>query len=234
MHISLESLAWAGAIAVAALTVFNFIRNIGRDANKDWNTKFDALFAAFSLHEARTSERLGKLSETLATIQVKVDTMWEFIMRRAKSELVAQGMGTMNSPLFFTPAAKAAIAPLEGELRRWYDNDPRLSTLSDTELAIELEREYGDEILTLVCIPHKLFMGACLWIAIEAARGDLALMPDEPDKTHTLVVETAHDRKELHDRMHNLELAHAKQVTALDGKQDKAVGGNSASKRTGT
>ena len=42
--------------------------------------------------------------------------------------------------------------------------------ISDAELAMEIERQFGDRILHEVCIPRGLYMGACLLIAIQAVK----------------------------------------------------------------
>jgi hypothetical protein len=42
--------------------------------------------------------------------------------------------------------------------------------ITDTELALEIERRFGDQLVQKVCIPHGLFMGACLLIAISALK----------------------------------------------------------------
>ncbi len=110
------------------------------------------------------------IGQTLATLQLKVDTMWDFTLRRAKSEAVAQGWATINSPLVFTEKAVAVIAPLMEPLRELYE---KLGPISDTDLAIEIERLFGNQILNEICIPNHLYMGACLLIAIEAAKGKL-------------------------------------------------------------
>jgi hypothetical protein len=52
-------------------------------------------------------------------------------------------------------------------IREFYIKGRR--NITDAELAMEIERRFGDRILNEVCIPHGLYMGACLLIAIQAA-----------------------------------------------------------------
>lgn len=105
---------------------------------------------------------------TLAKIEVKVDTMWDFTLRRGWGELVEKGQARMNSPLVLNADARAWMATMSTELRAFYARLGR--RMSDRELAIEIERKYGDEILKKVCIPNGISAGACLIIALEVAR----------------------------------------------------------------
>jgi hypothetical protein len=42
--------------------------------------------------------------------------------------------------------------------------------ITDTELALEIEKRFDDQIVQKICIPHGLFMGACLLIAIAVIK----------------------------------------------------------------
>src|SRR5580698_10311434 len=44
---------------------------------------------------------VAKMQIDLAVLQVKVDTMWSGLMRRAEGAAVIRKMGTMNSPITF-------------------------------------------------------------------------------------------------------------------------------------
>lgn len=103
-----------------------------------------------------------------AAITVKVDTMWSFQMRRAMSEAVDRKLGTMESPLTFTPEAIAALDPLKDELIEFYKSVP--ASMSDGEVLIEIEQKFGDRLLELVCIPLHLTNGACLLLAYSVAK----------------------------------------------------------------
>ena len=103
----------------------------------------------------------------IATLQVKVDTMWSFTLRRAQSEAVATGFATMNSPIMITDEAAKLVEPILGPLVELYK---RCNGMDDASFAIEIERNLGDRLLREVCIPNKLFLGACLFIAIETVK----------------------------------------------------------------
>ena len=103
-------------------------------------------------------------------LQLKVDTMWAFQIRRAMSEVVQTGLGEMNSPLVFTPEAYASLAPIKPQLIRFFDSLPDSIRSDDAESLLAIERAYGDELLLRTCVPHKLTHGACLLMALAIAK----------------------------------------------------------------
>ena len=104
----------------------------------------------------------------ITTLQVKVETIWGFLMKRALSEALVQGVATHNSPVRVTDEAKEWMRDLLPPIRELYAKLGR--RISDAELAMEIERQFGDRILHEVCIPRGLYMGACLLIAIQAVK----------------------------------------------------------------
>ena len=98
----------------------------------------------------------------------KADVMWEFQIRRAQVELLQRGIGAMNSPINISPEARQWLADLADALRDFYNRLGR--HLTDADLMMEIERRFGQEIMEKVCVPHGLFQGACLLIAMAVAR----------------------------------------------------------------
>ena len=112
------------------------------------------------------------LANRLTEIEVKVNTMWMFTLRRGQSEAVIDKLMKMNSPLVVTEKAYDIIKPLIPDLRKVYNElKKKKSDIEDTDLAMAIEIELGDRILNEICIPHHLYLGACLVIAVEAAKG---------------------------------------------------------------
>lgn len=109
-----------------------------------------------------------RLVARFARMELKIDTVWDFQMRRAQSEAVNKGVATMNSPVMVSDEAKQWMAPIIGPIREFYVHLGR--RMSDRDLYLEIERRFGDQILREVCIPHGLDQGACLLIAVQAAR----------------------------------------------------------------
>ncbi len=111
----------------------------------------------------------------MATLTVKVDTMWSFMMRRAVSEAVNNDLMQYNSPLEITAKGYSCIEPLAQELWKYYQ--PKLANkLNDADLALIIEHDFGERLLKEICIPNNLLFGECIILAIEAVRknGDLA------------------------------------------------------------
>lgn len=104
----------------------------------------------------------------IAKIEVKVDTMWSFLMRRAIAEVVFKGLADMNSPIVIRKEAKALFRGLTEDLRSFYRGLGK--ELTDVDLIMLLEQQFGDRILKEVCIPNGLLMGACMIIALEIAK----------------------------------------------------------------
>lgn len=111
---------------------------------------------------------VGGLVFKFGQLATKVDTMWEFQMRRAVSEGVKQGVLRRNSPIALDENAKQWMSGLAGQLRTFYARQGR--RLTEADLALEIERRFGDRILHEVCIPNGLFQGSCLVIAMQIAK----------------------------------------------------------------
>lgn len=110
------------------------------------------------------------LSVRLASLQVKVDTMWEFTLRRGATEAIKHGAATLNSPLCMTAKGYEIIQRMEMELHEFYKTlDPKIN---DAELALKIEQKFGEKITTDVCIPNQIFLGACLVLAVQVAKGN--------------------------------------------------------------
>jgi hypothetical protein len=120
---------------------------------------------------------LVKGAMRLGALEIKVETMWAFQMRRAVSETITTGLGQMKSPLIFTAAARAALDPIRGELLDFWKRLPR--GISDGEALLAIEARFGDVLLRNVCIPCALSHGACLLLALDIAKqsGELDLTP---------------------------------------------------------
>ncbi len=112
------------------------------------------------------------LVSRLSRIELKVDTMWDFQMRRGVAEAVSKGMGTVNSPLVVSPVVKEWYAPIADELISFYTDEGH--KLEERDLFIAIEKKFGDRLLKEVCIPRGLFVGSCIWGAIDVAKNKLS------------------------------------------------------------
>lgn len=111
---------------------------------------------------------LGKLTWWMAQMDTKMSTVWSFLMNRAIGEAVQKNIATFNSPVVVSEEAKKWMAGMADQLRDFYAKLGR--RLTEWELALEIERVFGEKILKEVCIPNSLSQGACLLIAIEVAK----------------------------------------------------------------
>ncbi len=116
----------------------------------------------------QASEKVDKFDDRIQVVETRVETLWAFQLRRAAIEVMNRGIGKVNSPVVISDEAKSWMASLAEELKAFYRQMGR--NLSTTQLAEEIERRWGAEIVKQVCIPHGLFQGACLLIAMEVAR----------------------------------------------------------------
>lgn len=103
----------------------------------------------------------------MGRLEVKVDTMWDFQMRRAFSEAVNTGVGTMNSPLQFVPEAMEKLECMKPALQDFWAQNKLLPM---NEFVVKLENNFGTRIMEEVCIPLGLSHGACLLMAAAAAK----------------------------------------------------------------
>ncbi len=91
---------------------------------------------------------------SIATLKVKVDTMWSFQMRRAFAEVVNKELGDMKSPLKIFPQAMSVLSSFNGDLKLLYS---RLKPgTSDIDAMIAIERTFGTRLTLEVCVPQKL------------------------------------------------------------------------------
>ena len=130
----------------------------------EWEIIFNSMSSVIAL--------LGVIFLTafkIPAMEVKIDTVWKFLMKRALSEALVQGVATRNSPVRVTDEAKRWMRDLLPAIREFYATLGR-QNITDEELALEIEGRFGDLILHEVCIPHGLYMGACLLIAIQAVK----------------------------------------------------------------
>lgn len=105
----------------------------------------------------------------IAEIKVKVETMWNFLLKRGVAEGVNNGMLTMNSPVRLTPESARVMEHLAPELRAFRDD--KFPALDEKQLALEIEKEFGDRLVKEVCVPNNISYGVCLLIATAVARG---------------------------------------------------------------
>ena len=111
----------------------------------------------------------------LAKIEVKVETLWAFQMRRGAAEAVTNNMATLNSPLNFRADVLATLNPMKERLQLFAREH---QGVTEVEFFMLLERAFGDELVKRFCIPLKVNQGACLLASMQVALQ--APIPIEP------------------------------------------------------
>lgn len=105
----------------------------------------------------------------IAEIKIKVETMWNFLLKRGAAEGVNNGMLTFNSPLRLTPESAAVMEHMAAELRAF--RDQKFPAADEKLLALEIEKQFGDRLVKEVCIPNNISYGVCLLVATAVAKG---------------------------------------------------------------
>lgn len=116
--------------------------------------------------------------ERFARLELKVETLWSFQMRRAMIEGIDKNVASLNSPL--TIDEKRALEWFNPEmiknLRDFYNKLPK--PITDNQLALEIEKSFGKELVLQVSIPYKLEQGSCLLMAVAISKRDSKLIID--------------------------------------------------------
>ena len=68
----------------------------------------------------------------------------------------------------FSEDAKRALDPIKDELIKF--NETELQGVDDADALLAIERQFGERLYELVCIPCQLSHGACLLLACAVAR----------------------------------------------------------------
>ncbi len=105
-----------------------------------------------------------------SAITVKVDTLWNFLMRRGIVEATQKGLGVINSPFTLSTDTKEWLLnhPIVSDIKKFCGNNGK--GISNVDLAVKIERKFGERIVKEICIPKNISDGACLVLALEAAR----------------------------------------------------------------
>ena len=98
----------------------------------------------------------------------EVDTLWDFVRRRAVSEFLAKGMGDSAQPPSLKSEVRKWFASVEKDLKDFYKSTGESS--GDKELFVAIEHAFGDRLLHEVCIPNGVSEGACVLAAIAICR----------------------------------------------------------------
>jgi hypothetical protein len=110
-----------------------------------------------------------KLAHRIGGIELKVNTMWDFTIRRGEAELVLAGLGTKHSQVVLNVETLDKIMPFIIEIIVFYGVQMKQkSPPNERDLYILIEQQFGDRIVDTICIPNKITVAGCL-VAVMAA-----------------------------------------------------------------
>jgi hypothetical protein len=120
------------------------------------------------------------LTARFGEYRLKVDTMWNFLMQRAKVAGLENGILTANSPLRVSDTTRAAFGDLLiGQMRAVYKQMRAKGPVTDHDLTLQLQRSFGKQISEDVCPPMQMHLGECLIAAailcreVDGSEGEL-------------------------------------------------------------
>jgi len=121
------------------------------------------------------------VAKRIAQMEFRVNTMWDFIMRRGLVEAINKGVLEMNSPISLPNETANWYDKISERLRSFYQTRKRLN---DRDFWIAVESEFGEWITWNVCLPKGLNVGACIAAAIAVAKTpDPKADSDKPQNT---------------------------------------------------
>jgi hypothetical protein len=129
----------------------------------------------FTLVQMRRGDAEAKEKdiERMTRIEVHVETLWDFHIRRSMVEATNKGIGTLNSPFIMNEDAAHEIGGnLKDELLAWYHDLPDKDSINERDLFIRIEGAFGDRLIRDMCIPHGIQEGTCILIAIALIKGE--------------------------------------------------------------
>ncbi len=127
-----------------------------------------AIFARYFTGQKEALSDKFDVRSRLDKMEVKVDTLWAFQIRRGIVEGVNNDSLKLNSPATLTESGKKMFAHISASLGSWYAL--RGKNMKDLDAMIDLEMCAGERLVKEVCIPFKISHGACLIGALAAAK----------------------------------------------------------------
>lgn len=117
----------------------------------------------------RFAQRLASIESRLKASEDRGDVTWKFLMRRALAEGTFAGVlseedGTVRAH----DDAKELLRPMRPALRKFYRAN---RDLTPDRMFAAFEEEFGERLMREVCIPRGMSSGACVYAAIDVARG---------------------------------------------------------------
>src|SRR5688572_14821797 len=101
-----------------------------------------------------------------ARIDLKVETMWDILVRDALSDAQKQGLIRRKSPMTLSSEIARNFRSLAPRLRDFYLKN-RLEKISENELILLIARNFAADLLEQVCAPANVNLRMALLAAIH-------------------------------------------------------------------
>lgn len=134
-----------------------------------WMNTVGVLFSCIATSFLAFRRNIASQERELAEIKVKVETMWNFLLKRGAVEGAASGLLTINSPVRLTTESSKIMQELQPALVKFRNEE--CPECDERDLALAIERKFGDRLVHEVCIPNNISFGVCLLIATAVAKG---------------------------------------------------------------
>lgn len=104
----------------------------------------------------------------MTRLEVKVDTMWSMLLKRAVVEGVHRGVLEADSPVRLINNSGAMLEHMVVDLRSFYNQNCK--NLSEPDAILQIEKAFGTRLAKEVCIPNNISFGICILIALAVAK----------------------------------------------------------------
>lgn len=126
------------------------------------------LYRTNSKGYGETKEDQAKAVANMARLEARVDVLWEFLLRQSRASALVGGVVTMSSAERISPAAYNYYSPeLIQRLKVFYSQNGHLT---DEDLFKRIHATFGEDLMTGVCMAHKLHYGSVIVGAMHIAK----------------------------------------------------------------
>lgn len=116
----------------------------------------------------RLETQLEFLKEDLDELKGSLTAISDLLFRKGSVDTILDGKATMNSPITVEKYYLNLFKELESEVRKLAQANPEWS---DAELALQIDRLWGDFIVQNIGVPNGINHSSCLYILTQVARG---------------------------------------------------------------
>jgi hypothetical protein len=110
-----------------------------------------------------------RMAWKIATTDTKVNTLWDYHIRRAVVAGLNNDTLLVNSPIRPTPKGEEWFKDISKDLHAWYVSG-NYSKVDDRSLFVAIEKDFGRRITHEVAVPHNLHPGEAVAIAVALCR----------------------------------------------------------------